>query len=108
MRTPESPVAETHGRGARIQLDLDGPKTIDRVLIMEDTRRGENVGEYVIEGLAFDKWRELARGAGIGEEKLDRFEPVAVLKVRLLITKSSARPIIRRLAAFAPKPGDSG
>ncbi|HJN14955.1 MAG TPA: hypothetical protein QGH10_05685 [Armatimonadota bacterium] len=103
MDTQEACIAETNGRGAHIQLDLGGPKIIDRVLLVEDTRRGQNVREYVVEGRGFSGWTELARGADIGDEKTDCFDPVTVLKIRLLVKQSSARPIIRRLAVFAPR-----
>lgn len=74
---------------------------IDRVILMEDLSGGERVHEYVLEGRVSGQWRELHRGSAIGHKKIDRFDAATVDAVRLRVTKSAGRPLIRRFAAFA-------
>ncbi len=94
-------VAETSGQGAIIELPLDKPRPIDHVILMEQIAQGERVREYVVEGMAQDQWRTLCQGQSIGHKRIERFAPAEVSKLRLRCTKSTATPIIRRLAAFA-------
>jgi alpha-L-fucosidase len=50
------------------------------------------VARYVLEGSDGGAWRVLSRGTTIGFRKLDRFEPVAVRRVRLRIEDAVAPP----------------
>jgi len=93
-------IAETRGQGKRVELHLEWPATIDHVITMEDIRQGERVREYVIEGLQDGQWRQIAAGSAIGHKKIDRFEPTRVQVVRLRVIRSTADPIIRKLATY--------
>jgi alpha-L-fucosidase len=95
-------LAETSGKGDMVELDLKQPTRIEHVITMEQILEGERVREYVLEGFAGDTWKELSKGTAIGHKRIDRFAPVEVSKVRLRVVKSSAGPLIRKLAAFAP------
>ncbi len=94
-------LAETSGRGTVVELKLKVPMRIDHVIIMEDIREGERIREYVLEGLTDGGWTELARGESIGHKRIQRFEPVAVTRIRLRAVRSVAEPIIRKLAVFS-------
>lgn len=65
---------------------------------MEDIAQGERVRGYSIEGLTADGWKELARGTAIGHKKIDRFAPIEVAQVRVLVHDAAAEPIFRRIA----------
>lgn len=96
-------VAETTGKGATVELALNPAgqsATIDHAITMEDVAQGERVREYVIEGFVDGQWKELAKGTAIGRKKIDRFQPVKAAKLRLRVTKSTAEPVIRKLAAY--------
>jgi len=45
-------------------------------------------------------WRELARGTTIGYRKLDRFEPVPVRLVRVVVEDGVATPRPLRIGLF--------
>jgi alpha-L-fucosidase len=94
------PVAETHGTGATLELDLGGPEAIDWAMIMEDYRQGHRIREYVLEGLFGDSWQRLAAGTSVGRMKLDGFAETRVRKIRLRVTQCADEPLIRRLAVF--------
>jgi alpha-L-fucosidase len=93
-------IAETAGKGEVVELKLNEPTMIDHVITMEDIMQGERVREYVIEGLIDGEWKKVVEGISIGHKKIDRFDPVAVESVRIRITKSAAKPIIRKLAVY--------
>jgi len=95
------PVAESRDqRGTQVELALPGPTPLNHAVIMEDYREGERIREYVCEGLRDGQWRELSRGTAVGRKKIDRFPMARCSRVRLRVTRSSAEPILRRLAVF--------
>ncbi len=93
-------IAETSGKGDIIELTLDKATVIDHAIIMEDITKGERVRQYVIEGLIDGQWKKIVEGISIGHKKIDQFAPVAVDAVRIRVTKSAAKPLIRKLAVY--------
>jgi len=93
-------VAETSGRGNLVELKLRKPQTVDHAILMEDTREGERVKDFVIEGLANGEWRQLASGPVIGHKRILAFAPTEVRAIRLRVLASTAPPVIRKLAVY--------
>ena len=93
-------IAETEGKGNILDLDLASPTTIDHIVTMEDITEGERVRECTIQGKVDGQWKELCHGTAIGHKKIDRIPLVKVASVRLICLKSSAEPIIRKLAVY--------
>ena len=93
-------LAETTGKGNRVELALPRPATVNHTVVMEDIREGERVRAYAIDGLVGDTWETLVEGSSIGHKRIDQFPPVEVRRIRLRVTKAAATPLIRRLAAF--------
>lgn len=72
------------------------------VVLMEEIAEGERVREYSVEALAAGgEWRRVAAGESIGHKWIHRFAAVEAERVRLRVTKSAARPLIRRFALYA-------
>ena len=78
------PVGE---RRATVELDLRGPRTIAIAALSEDITQGQIVSRYMLEGERDGAWLPLSEGTTIGYRKLDRFDPVAVRRVRLTISR---------------------
>lgn len=96
-----TPLAETHGRGNFVELNLPKPSKLDRILAMEDIALGERVREYVIEGRSpGGQWEKLCGGQSIGHKRIQRFAQKELGALRLRVTKSIAEPRLRRLAVF--------
>jgi alpha-L-fucosidase len=95
-----APIASGGGEGDMLVLDLKDRTQINHVILMEDICKGERIREYVLEGLSDAKWIELTRGSCIGHKRIERFETTTVDRVRLRVTKSLARPIVRSWAVF--------
>jgi len=87
-------------KGKKVVLHFDKPTKVNHAVIMEDYREGERIREYRIDGLVNGKWKELTKGISIGRKKIDYFDPVEVEAMRLIITKSVAKPLIKSFAAF--------
>jgi alpha-L-fucosidase len=68
---------------------------------MENILQGEGVRDYLIEGLVGDQWKSLARGSSIGHQRIDKFTPTLLTKVRWPCLKSVAEPLIRKFAVFS-------
>jgi alpha-L-fucosidase len=97
-------IAETGGRGNSLELALAKPTVIDNVIIMEQITEGQRVRRYVLEGLAGDRWTELARGQSIGHKRIERFAPREVTRLRFRATETVAEPVIRKLAVYCAEP----
>jgi alpha-L-fucosidase len=98
-------VADTSGAGNELVVTLSTPAIIDRVVTMEDISQGERVRTYVIEGMVAGQWKRLAAGTAVGHKRIDRFLPVGVTQVRLLVLESVGKPQIRKLSVYRA-PGD--
>jgi alpha-L-fucosidase len=79
-------------RTAERAVDLGRTMIVGIADLREDIERGQVVARYVLEGSDGGAWRVLSRGTTIGFRKLDRFEPVAVRRVRLRIEDAVAAP----------------
>ncbi len=62
--------------------------------IQEDISQGERVQGYHIEVLDRDQWRTISDGQVIGHKQLRRFPAVTAQRVRLVIDKAAAPPVI--------------
>ena len=95
-----TPIAETSGRGDRVELDLGRETPVNHVVVMEDYRLGERIRAFDIEGWSEKEgWHTLAGGAHVGRKRIVWFDAVAVSKVRLHVTEAAAEPLIRSLTA---------
>ncbi len=98
----DSPVAETSGAGTLLELKLPKPSKINQVVLMEQISEGERVRSYTLEGLtAGGNWQQLSDGQCIGHKRIELFDKaVEVAAVRLKVTETRGKPLIRRLAVF--------
>jgi alpha-L-fucosidase len=91
----------TSDRTATAEIDLGRTVSVGLADLGEDIARGQLVARYTIEGSDGGDWRPLSKGTTIGYRKLDRFQPVAVRRVRLTIDDAVAAPRPVRMAVFA-------
>jgi alpha-L-fucosidase len=96
-----TPVAETRGSGSEVVLRLPSAAVVDHVIIEEDLAAGERVRAYRLAGRRGGYWLPLGAGISIGHKRIQPVPPSRLDAIRLEVTRSSAPPRIRRLAAFA-------
>jgi alpha-L-fucosidase len=66
--------------------------TASIVRLEEDIEKSQMVARYTVSGSDADPWRGLSQGTTIGYARIDRFEPVSVRRVRLVIEEAVATP----------------
>jgi alpha-L-fucosidase len=93
-------IAQTSGEGRIIDLELNGKKKIDHIIIMEDIAFGERVRKYVIEGFNGKEWNILTNGTAIGHKKIEQICGTEVSKVRFTATRYAQLPKIRALSVY--------
>jgi alpha-L-fucosidase len=67
---------------------------------MEDYWFGERIRAFEVEGWTDDAWKSLAEGRHVGRKRIVWFDDAIISKVRLRVTESAARPLIREFAVF--------
>jgi alpha-L-fucosidase len=90
------------GAGAGVtvfEVDLGRPAPVSIVSLKEDITRGQAVARYDVTGSDGVRefslggpWQSLSRGTTIGYRKLDRFPPVQVRRVRVIV-QEALRPV---------------
>ncbi|HRO45746.1 alpha-L-fucosidase [Agriterribacter sp.] len=95
-----NPLAKTSGKGNRITLQLYGTKKINHIIIQEDIRQGERIREYRVEAFIKNKWKTICDGQSIGHKRIQQFEPTECTKIRLVVVKATAEPIIKSFSVF--------
>ena len=82
----------TGAQSAESEVDLGRTVTVGIARLEEDITRGQAVARYTLYGSDGGAWRALSRGTTIGYAKLDRFAPVAVRRVRLVVEEAEGAP----------------
>jgi len=92
-----SPLSE---KGEWLEIDLQRPTTFNVAMVQEHIAEGQRVERYRIEAWDGKDWQVIARGTTIGYKKLDRFNDVTAVKVRLVIESALATPLIRAFGLY--------
>ena len=98
-----NPIATTSGEGNLIELNLEGDKTLNEIVIQEDISLGEWVRKYEIQALVQQKWKTVAIGESIGHKRIQKIDPVKTTKMKLIIIESLAKPQIKNFSAYFNK-----
>jgi len=99
-----SPIAEIqNSKGNELILDLDGQRSINHIITMEDYHQGQRIRMYTIEGYRKGQWIELCEGQSVGRKKIDYFPEIEVSKVRMTIDKAVGEPLIRSMSVYFVK-----
>lgn len=84
-----------------LEVDLGRAMTFSLARMQEPIALGQRVASYRIEAWTGDAWRTVSRGTTIGYQKLDRFAPVTASRVRLVIERARACPLIAEFGLYA-------
>jgi alpha-L-fucosidase len=88
-------------RSAELELELARAAPVGITRLQEDITRGQSIAKYSVYGASDDAWRPLARGTTIGYTKLDRFTPVSVRRLKVVIEESLTTPSPLTVKAYA-------
>ncbi|RNC64005.1 hypothetical protein D7D25_13700 [Proteiniphilum sp. X52] len=78
----------------KIELKLDKAQPVNQIILQEEIIKGESVRDYHVEGLTCRGWEILCQGESIGHKRIQRFSPVTVGKIRLVVNKQVGTPEI--------------
>lgn len=96
------PYKTVSGTGNRYEIKMKSTVRISHFIIQEDIQYGERVRRYQIEGKVGGKWQILCTGSCIGHKRIERLsESVGVTSVRLKITESLDKPVIKNFSVYA-------
>jgi alpha-L-fucosidase len=87
-----------------VVLEFRKPVTFNVVRLREYLPLGQRIDAFALDQWQEGVWVEFASGAGIGNCRLVRSEPVTTTKVRLRIAKAAACPALSEFGLFAAKP----
>lgn len=98
-------LSDASGNGRELVAQPSAPVEADRVVIMEDTTKGQRVRAYELDVMIGGEWKTVAKGTAVGHKRIERLTRGTVQAVRLRVTESVGEPVIRRLSLHAtPKP----
>ncbi|MDP4680648.1 MAG: alpha-L-fucosidase [Cyclobacteriaceae bacterium] len=95
-----TPLAATSGRGTKVDIKLAKSQRMNQLVIQEDIVEGERIREYKVEALVDGKWKTVASGQSIGHKWIHMIEEVTTQRLRLVVNKSIAEPIIKTFSVY--------
>ncbi len=94
-------LAATEGEGEKVELAIpSGAGPVNQAILMERIERGERVREFTLEALCAGKWQEIYKGSCIGHKHIVRFRETPAERLRLVVAKAAAKPLIRDFSAY--------
>jgi alpha-L-fucosidase len=81
-------------------IDLGTETEVNRILLQEYIRLGQRVREYKVVALAEGKWITVIDGTTIGYKVIRKFPVVKASKVKIIISKSKASPVISNIEIY--------
>ena len=93
LSTAALPNWRAFGAGSsQAELDLGRTATVSLARFAEDITKGQVVSRYTLYGADDGEWSVLSRGTTIGYARIDRFAPVKVRRLRLVIDDAIDTP----------------
>ena len=83
-----------------IIIDLERETEVNRILLQEYIKLGQRVQEFKIEGYINGKWEQLLQGTTIGYKVIKKFPVAKVSKIKVIIRKSKACPIVSNVELY--------
>jgi alpha-L-fucosidase len=87
-------------RAGWLEVDLGKPTEFTIARLEEPITLGQRVAAYRLEYLDGGQWKTIVEGTTIGHKKLDCFAPVTAQRVRLVVDKSLACPLVKTFGLY--------
>jgi alpha-L-fucosidase len=89
------------GTGDTLAINLETRQPVNQLVIAEHIVSGERVRSFAVQALVRGKWRKIDTGSAIGHKYIRRLGvPVTAKKFRLIITRSTDKPIIDQFSVY--------
>ncbi len=83
-----------------LMIDLGDDYDIDKVVLREHIRTGQQIEEFTLYGEIDGKWKKLSEGTVIGSKRICRFDEVRVQRMKLVIEKTRCFATIEAFEAY--------
>ena len=87
-------------RGSIWEITLPQARTVNYVQLQEEIALGQRISGFRVEVENADGWRTVAEGTTIGYKRILPVATVTARKVRVTITASLARPVLKDIALY--------
>lgn len=91
------------GEDNTIEMNLDGEKTCNVLMLQENIRLGQRVEKFVLEYWINGEWKKATEGTTIGYKRLLEFPTVTTTKVRLRILSARLQPALAEIGLYFNK-----
>jgi alpha-L-fucosidase len=86
-----------------IEMNLNGKKIFNVLLLQENIRIGQRVEKFVLEYWANGEWKKATEGTTIGYKRLLEFPAVTASKVRLRMESARLEPALAEMGLYFDK-----
>lgn len=88
------------GKGNVLTISFKSPQQVNYIVLQEDISKGECIREYNLYGKEKGEWKPLSQGFSVGHKRIEILKGKVYSGIKLEITKSEGKPIIRKLECF--------
>ena len=85
---------------ASLIINFGTETEVNRILLQENIKLGQRIQEFKVEALVDGKWNQLVDGTTIGHKVIRKFPVVKTSRIKVIITKSKACPLISNLELY--------
>jgi alpha-L-fucosidase len=91
------------GKDNAIEMNLNGEKTFNVLMLQENIRMGQRVEKFVLEYWTNGEWKKATEGTTIGYKRLLEFPIITTTKVRLRILSARLQPALAEIGLYFNK-----
>ena len=91
------------GTDNSVEMDLEGEKMFNVLLLQENIRKGQRVEKFILEYWQNGEWKKATEGTTIGFKRLLEFPTVTAFKVRLRIMSARLQPALAEIGLYLDK-----
>ncbi len=90
------------GDGPDLEFDFEKPISCNRILLMEDIRKGQRVKKYEVyfQSPTKHEWKRLSKGTSIGYKKIDSFKATTLHRIKIVVKEYLDLPSFSRIAFY--------
>jgi alpha-L-fucosidase len=91
------------GKDNAIEMNWDGEKTFNVLMLQENIRIGQRVEKFVLEYWTNGEWKKATEGTTIGYKRLLEFPTITTTKVRWRILSARLQPALAEIGLYLIK-----
>lgn len=81
-------------------IDFGAESEVNRIILQEYIKLGQRVKEFHVSAFINSEWKQLIDGTTIGHKVIRKFSTVKTTKIKVVISKSKACPVISNIGLY--------